>query len=51
MPSETRKRNAHDRAGARTHRNMIKNVMGILCDLRTEGHEVPNETRKRNQKF
>ncbi len=36
---------------ARSHMSMIKSVMDILCDLRTEGHEVPNETRKRNQKF
>ena len=36
---------------ARSHMSMIKSVMVILCDLRTEGHEVPNETRKRNPKF
>ncbi len=30
-------------AVARTHRSMIKNAMVILCDLRTEGHEVKSK--------
>ena len=36
---------------ALTRSPLSKNVMNILCDLRTEGHEVPNETRKRNPKI
>jgi len=30
----------------RSHRSMIKSVMGILCDLRTEGHEVKSKVFK-----
>jgi len=33
------------------HRRMIIIVIDISCDLRTEGHGVPSETRKRNLKF
>ena len=28
---------------ARSHMSMIKSVMVILCDLRTEGHEVKSK--------
>lgn len=33
MPGKTHKRNGHDRAGARTHRAMIKTVIDITSDI------------------